>query len=160
MTTPGEDRDEAGTPKELYDFICTKLLPEKQFTLDVAASAENTKCDKYFTKKDNGLVQPWDGEYVWCNPPYSNIQGWLEKIWAEVTHTCIAVTVLLRADTGTNWFHEFGPKAQQVIFLTPRVNFIAPSGVVYKGNNIGSVLMVFTGQVNTSHHYLRWKETK
>jgi hypothetical protein len=32
----------------------------------------------------DGLAQPWAGERVWCNPPYSNIEPWVQKAWAEV----------------------------------------------------------------------------
>jgi len=34
---------------------------------------------EYYTKNDDGLIQPWHG-YVWCNPPYGRSTGkWLEK---------------------------------------------------------------------------------
>jgi hypothetical protein len=29
----------------------------------------------------DGLAQPWTGERVWCNPPYSQIEPWLLKAW-------------------------------------------------------------------------------
>jgi site-specific DNA-methyltransferase (adenine-specific) len=32
---------------------------EFSFTLDVAATVENAKCSVFFTRKENGLAQPW-----------------------------------------------------------------------------------------------------
>lgn len=31
----------------------------------------------------DGLVCPWFG-HVWCNPPFSNLDPWLERAWREV----------------------------------------------------------------------------
>lgn len=43
------------------------------FTVDVAAAAHNTKCERYYDRETDGLAQSWAGEVVWCNPPYSAI---------------------------------------------------------------------------------------
>lgn len=53
------------------------------FTLDVAAAAHNTKCERFFDRDTDGLAQSWSGERVWCNPPYSTIRPWVEKAWSE-----------------------------------------------------------------------------
>lgn len=53
------------------------------FTLDVASSALNTKTPRHYTREDDGLVQSWAGERVWCNPPYSDIAPWVEKAWSQ-----------------------------------------------------------------------------
>lgn len=45
--------DKWTTPQNLYD----ELNKEFNFTLDVCASKENTKCKKYFTQKDNALIK-------------------------------------------------------------------------------------------------------
>lgn len=52
------------------------------FDLDVAAAAHNAKAPKFYTIEDDGLSQPWRGN-VWCNPPYSGLDAWLRKAWAE-----------------------------------------------------------------------------
>ena len=46
------------TPQEFFD----KLDAEFHFTLDPCASAENHKCELYFTKEQNGLQESWGGE--------------------------------------------------------------------------------------------------
>lgn len=53
------------------------------FTIDVAAAAHNTKCERYFDRAADGLIQPWSDESVWCNPPYSDITPWIRKAWDE-----------------------------------------------------------------------------
>ena len=53
-------------PQDLFN----KLDQEFNFTIDVASSEENHKCNRYYTDKENGLIQDWSNETVWCNPPY------------------------------------------------------------------------------------------
>ena len=45
------------TPQALFD----ELDREFGFTLDVCATKENAKCEKYFTKEQDGLSQNWGG---------------------------------------------------------------------------------------------------
>lgn len=49
--------DEWATPAELFD----ELNREFEFDLDPCATHENHKCDKYFTKEQNGLLLNWGG---------------------------------------------------------------------------------------------------
>ena len=58
--------DNWSTPQDFYN----KLNDEFQFTLDPCASNENAKCKKYYTEEENGLIQDWSNEVVFCNPPY------------------------------------------------------------------------------------------
>jgi phage N-6-adenine-methyltransferase len=68
--------DDRRTPRELYD----PLNEEFGFTLDVAASAENALTERYYDPESDGLVSSWHAERVWCNPPYSDIRPWVEKV--------------------------------------------------------------------------------
>lgn len=62
------DETEYGTPKELFDHYDSIY----HFTLDVCATAENTKVpENYFTKEQNCLVQDWGENICWMNPPYN-----------------------------------------------------------------------------------------
>jgi phage N-6-adenine-methyltransferase len=73
-----DEIDDRGTPQDFFD----ELNREFRFTLDVAAAPHNAKCRRYFTRLADGLLQPWTGS-VWCNPPYSGLDRWLEKAWTE-----------------------------------------------------------------------------
>ena len=108
---------EWSTPKWLFDQWDKK----HHFTLDACATAANTKCERFFDKKQDALFRRWDGT-VWMNPPYGrNIIEWVRK--AHYTylrdHT---VVCLLPASTDTKWFHEYCLRGK-VTFLRGRVKF-------------------------------------
>ena len=91
---------EWATPQDLFD----KLNEEFHFTLDPCSTDENAKCDKHYTIKDDGLSKSWDGERVFCNPPYGREIG----KWVRKAAESKALTVmLLPARTDTKWFHEY-----------------------------------------------------
>lgn len=49
--------DNWATPDDLFK----ELDKEFNFNLDPCADEYNHKCDKYFTKEQNGLLQSWGG---------------------------------------------------------------------------------------------------
>lgn len=49
--------DEWTTPQDFYD----ELNKEFNFTLDPCATDSNHKCENYYTKESNGLLQNWGG---------------------------------------------------------------------------------------------------
>lgn len=72
--------DEWETPQELFN----ELNQEFHFTLDPCASADNHKCEKWYSRSDDGLSKSWIGETVFVNPPYgSEIQKWVAKCASE-----------------------------------------------------------------------------
>jgi len=71
--------DDWATPQAVFD----ELDKEFNFTLDPCASQENHKCEKFFTKEDDGLKQNWQGERIFCNPPYGRvIKDWVQKMFS------------------------------------------------------------------------------
>lgn len=110
--------DEWSTPQALFD----KLNGTFKFTLDPCATPENAKCAKFYTKEQDGLKQDWEGETVWCNPPYGREIGrWVKKC-AE--HYGVAV-MLLPARTDTRWWHEYiaNNTTASVRFIKGRLKF-------------------------------------
>ena len=91
------------TPQNFFD----ELNKEFNFTLDPCASHENAKCEKYFTEGDNGLIQDWSNNIVFCNPPYSIIKDWVKKCYEESRKENTTVVLLIPARTDTRYFHEF-----------------------------------------------------
>lgn len=96
QTAKGGALDEVDDRGTKWDFI--HALEDRfggKFTLDVAAAPHNAKAERYFTRADNGLLQPWSSAEgpeqprVWCNPPYSRQKGvmdlgsWVRKAWDE-----------------------------------------------------------------------------
>ncbi len=94
--------DDRGTPPELFDPLNERF----RFTIDVAAAAHNTKCERFYSIEDNGLEQSWAGERVWCNPPYSDIRPWVQKAWNE-WYRCELIVMLLPANrTEQGWWQD------------------------------------------------------
>ena len=77
--------DDWATPQDFYE----ELNEEFDFTLDVCASPANAKCDRYFTRGDDGLQRSWRGERCWMNPPYGReIKSWMKKAYDESRWRC------------------------------------------------------------------------
>ena len=110
--------DERRTPQWLFD----KLNSIYHFTLDAAASAENHKCDSYYTIETDGLAHQWYPHVVFVNPPYSRGQliKWVEKARQEYYEHSTTVVMILPGDTSTKWFPW---DANKLIFLHKRVAF-------------------------------------
>lgn len=148
-----EKTDDRRTLPELFD----PLNRLHGFTLDAAASPDNAKCEKYFTKEHDGLLQSWRGEVVWCNPPYSNLGDWCGKARHEVMNNgCKKVVMLLPANRCEQawWQFHIEPFRDKpgwgisVLFLAGRHRFGWPPGRVVppKGDRppFGLVLVTFT----------------
>ena len=131
------ESDEWSTPQDLFD----KLNEEFKFTLDPCATAENAKCKKYFTAEQNGLLQDWGGETVFCNPPYSKIGKWVEKAYREGHKDGTVVCLLIPARTDTKYFHRFILHRSEIRFLKGRLRF---SGAQYNAP-FPSMVVIFRG---------------
>lgn len=109
------------TPQKLFD----ELDAEFHFTLDAAASDENHKCARYFTQNDDGLRQNWEGETVFCNPPYGNKETglWTEKCYREGQKLGTTVVLLIPARTDRASFHDYVLGNAEIRFLRGRLKF-------------------------------------
>lgn len=129
------------TPQDLFD----KLNLQYRFTLDAAASEDNAKLKRFFTKEDDGLSKSWQGERVFVNPPYARgITGlWVKKCFEEYWLGDCFICALLPARTDTKWFHEYcliGSGAR-IEFIKGRLKF----GGAKNGAPFPSIL-VFWGE--------------
>lgn len=107
------------TPQYLFD----PLNKSFNFTLDVCATANNTKCKKFFTKEDDGLSQNWGTETCWMNPPYGKeIRHWIKKAY-EASKIGATVVCLLPSRTDTHWWHQYCMQAE-VILIKGRIQFL------------------------------------
>ncbi len=110
---------EWATPQSFFD----ELNAEFNFTLDPCASFENAKCKKFYTKEDNGLLQSWAGERVFCNPPYGKeINAWVKKCFDE-SKAGTLVVALLPSRTDTKYFHDYIYKRAEIRFIKGRLKF-------------------------------------
>ena len=108
------------TPQDFYD----RLDGEFHFTLDPAASDDNHKCEKYYTKNQDGLIHLWANETAFCNPPYGQQIGqWVEKGYITARNSDKPVVMLLPARTDTRWFHDYIYGKAEVRFIRGRLKF-------------------------------------
>lgn len=120
--------DQFGTP----DHIFKPLNKRYKFTLDAAATAQNAKCKKFFTKEDDALSQSWAGERVWCNPPYSKAYGttghvelFCLKAFEETAIGCELAVLLIPNRTEQEWYGKLIRSGRVWIEdFKGRVNFI------------------------------------
>jgi phage N-6-adenine-methyltransferase len=109
------DSDSYGTPQFVFDWANSTWGP---FDLDVCATQQNAKVERFYTKEDDGLRAEW-GVNNWCNPPYSDPSPWISK---AVEHWGRTV-VLALADSSTRWFATAWERANQVLLLNQRIKF-------------------------------------
>lgn len=135
--------DEHPTPLELFNNI-DKLF---NFEIDLSATHENTKCDKYYTKEDNALEFDWNEKSCWCNPPYSKQ---LQPLFIKKAHNdsrrfgnTIALLIPLRGDTKV-WHNYIWGKADVYIF-NGRPKFYGDKSPTY-----ASALVVYSNKKNKS----------
>lgn len=131
-----------GTPDHV--FKAAELLFGR-CDLDVCASAENTKCKKFYSEQDDGLSKNWSKDAkrnCWMNPPYSEIDIWMKKAIQE-SRKGASVICLVPARTDTDWWHRYTMKADDVIFLRGRIKF----GCGKNSAPFPSALIYFRGEV-------------
>lgn len=112
--------DEYGTPPEKFHLLSSLV---GGYHIDVAATRENALCECFMTEKQNALETNWydvaikhhklkPGEQVkaFCNPPYSKQGGpivrWIETALRHAYNNRVFTTLVLPADTSTQWFFE------------------------------------------------------
>lgn len=126
-----DEVDDRATTPEMFAVLDSRF----RFTVDVAAGAHNTKCARYYDRHTDGLAQSWAGERVWCNPPYSAIEPWVVKAWAETD--CPLIVMLLPANRTEQgwWQRHIEPRRDRADsplrteFLAGRIRFIKPGKV-------------------------------
>lgn len=101
------------TPQWFFD----ELDSEFHFDIDLAASAENSKCKRFFTYEDNALEQTWRKRVCWCNPPWGGLRHWIKKAWEE-SQLGSTVVMLAPVRSETKAWQEF------VIGKKPEVRFL------------------------------------
>lgn len=110
------------TPQSFFD----ELDKEFHFTLDGAADSENAKCKKYFTEENNSLIQDWEGETVWLNPPYGRIllPQFVKKAYEEGQKPNTTIVMLIPSRTDTKYFHDYILGKAEIRFIKGRLKFV------------------------------------
>lgn len=118
-----DDVDDRGTPPELFDPIAERF---GGFTIDVAAAPHNAKCERYYTREQDGCAQSWVGERVWCNPPYNatDLARFVEKAWDECPSAPLIVMLVPANRSEQAWWQDFVEPFRDRNGLPLRVEFL------------------------------------
>lgn len=94
--------DEHYTPEKITNFLYQFC---SEFDLDPCSNpGKNIKAKRHYTKEDNGLEQTWEGS-VFINPPFSDVETWVNKALDEyVQGHCKEVVFLSKFDGRVGWF--------------------------------------------------------
>lgn len=99
-TLTSSNQEDWSTP----DWLYAELDKEFHFKLDAFASADNFKCENFFTPEDNALVQDWSPGPIFANPPYGDaLPECVRKAHAEFLKGN-TVVLLVPARTDTKWW--------------------------------------------------------
>lgn len=134
----GSPSDEYGTPVWLYNL----LDKEFNFKLDVCASVANAKCEAFYDKERNGLIQQWAmdavaaGGNIFCNPPYSNILPWAVTMRREVWDhgSDLQGAMIVKFDPSTKHGALIMSDADEVRIPTHRIAFEMPGKKLLTAN--------------------------
>ena len=126
----GERRQSWATPPEFF----ARLHDEYGFTMDGASEPGNGLLDRSSTAED---PIPWDGERVFCNPPWSNIRPFVE----QAAHAALAV-LLVPARTNARWFHRALELGATVRYFKPKIKFVGAKHV----SPVDCVLLIFENE--------------
>lgn len=122
---PRSHVDDRETTPEVFEPLHARF----GFTVDVAAAAHNAKLPRFYSIEDDGLAQSWAGERVWCNPPYSKIEPWVEKAWGSGAELVVMLLPANRTEQGW-WQRQVEPGRLdgrlRVEFLAGRLRFLKP----------------------------------
>jgi len=132
------DRNSYETPQWLFDEYNRQM----NFTWDLAATPENTKCEKFMTADIDSLGQSWDFVvgWAWLNPPYKPLKPWIEKCQAECA-LGTKIVALVPLPTITTLY--FNPElVYRMDIVQGRISF-ERHGVPQHGNDSTHCLLFF-----------------
>lgn len=155
----GAIRDAWGTPDDLF----SKLHTTHQFTVDCAAEPWNAKLPRWFGiggERPDGLRASWAGETWFCNPPFSQIERWLQYAWSwydpDKPRARVGVMLMPATRSEQDWWQNLvepfrdTPQVWAELrcelrceFLSGRTHYVPPVGVAESSPRFGSCLLTW-----------------
>ena len=114
--------DEWYTPRYVFDALGC------DFDLDVASPGQGVTpwipAKRFITC--HSLSAPWCAGFVWINPPFGPRNGvvpWLEKFFRHGNGVA-----LVPDRTSAPWWQHYAPRADLILFVSPKIKFIDANG--------------------------------
>lgn len=148
--TKDKDTDSWGTPHSVYDFFDDIY----EFAMDIAASKENSKHERFLSVENSAFDFDFStidrGNYLWCNPPYSDVMPWIKLAVKNTDIHGLGTVMLLKHDCSTRWYSELLKYADKIIEVTDgRLPFQCyKTGKMRGGNNFPSMFAIFHRPIN------------
>jgi hypothetical protein len=120
----GHDLIDNGTSDDYYTppFVFESLGLE--FDMDVCAPAGGVPwlpAKRSLSIIEDGLVTPWEGR-VWCNPPYSYPNPWINKFIDHGNGICLVQS------SKALWWIRLWNEAGAIVALPPNIKFVTGKG--------------------------------
>lgn len=125
--------DEWFTPRYIFDAL------GECFDIDVACPADGPRhvpARTWFSS--DALSLPWHG-FVWMNPPFGHQnakRAWLTKFFAHGSGIA-----LVPDRTSAPWFQEYGPRADAILWVSPKIKFERADGTRGEWPGTGTALL-------------------
>lgn len=100
-----------------------------------------------FHSKEDNLDRIYTNQYIYINPPYSQIDKWVQFIKNNYKQN-VEILLLIPARTDTKYFHELLELNPLIYFIKGRLSFNDTGTAPFP-----SILMVFTPYNKTKHRY-------
>lgn len=127
------ESDEWYTPRYIFDAL------GERFDLDVASPPDGPRHVPTSRWLSSGaLIVPWSG-FVWMNPPFGHQRHkreWLAKFFNHGDGIA-----LVPDRTSAPWFQEYGPRADAILWVSPKIKFEKPDGSRGEWPGTGTALL-------------------
>ena len=127
-STPKSEKDCAQTPKWFVKSLLS-LLGRESFDLDVCANEATAKASLHYSldeREENALELGWL-DFNWCNPPFSNIQPFIDKAFLESLKGK-TTAMILPNNPETAYIRSVKAGADTIIEMPFRLKFLRPNG--------------------------------
>lgn len=120
---PQSKTDKWATPPHIIELVVREF---GAIDLDPASDGSNAVCSRFYTETTNGLIQEWNGNLVYVNPPYGRVlNDWVGKALDEFdAGRAKRIVMLLPSRTCTRWFHRLYERTDvEIRFLKGRLKY-------------------------------------
>lgn len=129
------------------------------YDLDACANLHNTKVPtNYITEQENALFVDWNGQRVWCNPPYSrgNVDSFVAKAVEQCQKSQKDVIMLLNVDHSTKYFKRILETAKAIVYVTSgRIKFVKTSDNELKSSPLKPSMFVLFSSSKEPDEFVR-----
>lgn len=149
----GQSKQDYATPPDFMAAVSCKFGTP---TFDLAASAENTKAQPFYSEQDDSLSQIWHiPGLLWLNPPYAKIAPWAKKCWETINESPeTTILMLVPASVGSNWFRDHVFRKARIYFLNGRITFVGCTDPFIKD----LMLCQYSQSVNPELYIWPWQQ--